>query len=57
MIFKSHFITMLIYAFIVSVILAIIRFEKKEEIIKAGLRMFAMMMGGVILFSWIMYLI
>jgi hypothetical protein len=34
-----------------------VRFEKKEEIIKAGLRMFLMMTGGVIIFSWIMYLI
>lgn len=57
MIFKSHFITMFIYAVIVSVILAMVRFEKKEEIIKAGLKMFIMMVGGVIIFSWIMYLL
>jgi len=57
MIFKSHFITMFIYAIIVSAILAMVRFEKKEEIVKAGLKMFIMMVGGVIVFSWIMYLI
>ena len=57
MIFKSHFITMLIYAIIVSIILALVRFEKKEEIVKAGIKMFLMMTGGVIIFSWIMYLI
>ncbi len=57
MIFKSHFITMLVYAIIVSVILALVRFETKEEIIKAGLKMFLMMTGGVVIFSWLMYLI
>jgi len=57
MIFRSHFITMVIYTIIVSTILALVRFEKKEEIIKAGLKMFLMMTGGVIIFSWIMYLI
>ncbi len=57
MIFKSHFITMLVYAIIVSVILALVRFKTKEEIIKAGLKMFLMMTGGVVIFSWLMYLI
>lgn len=57
MIFKSHFLTMFIYAIIVSIIIALVRFETKEEIIKAGLKMFFMMTGGVIIFSWIMYLI
>ncbi len=57
MIFKSHFLTMFIYTIIVSIIIALVRFETKEEIIKAGLKMFFMMTGGVIIFSWIMYLI
>ena len=57
MIFKSHLLTMIVYAFIVSIIIALIRSDEKKEIIRVGIRLFLMMVGGVILFSWIMYLI
>ena len=55
MIFKSHFISMLVYAIIVSTLIAFIRFDEKKEILKYGLKLFLYMSGGVIIVSWLMY--
>jgi hypothetical protein len=57
MIFKSHFLAMLIYAVIVSVMIAFIKFDEKKDIIKYGLKLFGLLVGGVIIGSWVMYLI
>lgn len=46
---------MLIFAVIVSTIIAFIRFDEKKDIIKYGLKLLAYMVGGVILFSWFMH--
>lgn len=53
--FKSHFITMIIFSVIVSTMLAFIRFDEKKDIIKYGIKLFIYMTCGVIIFSWFMY--
>ncbi len=55
MIFRSHFYAMVIFAVIVSVLLAFIRYDEKKDIIKYGLKLFLYMAGGVIIVSWLMY--
>jgi len=55
MIFKSHFYAMVIFAAIVSVLLAFIRYDEKKEILKYGLKLFLYMAGGVIIVGWLMY--
>lgn len=54
MIFKSHFYAMVIFAVIVSVLLAFIRYDEKKDIIKYGLKLFIYMTGGVIIVSHLM---
>ncbi len=55
--FKSHGYTMIICAAIVSTIIAFIRYDEKKDIRKYGLRLFIYMVGGVIVVSWLMYLL
>jgi len=55
MIFKSHLITMLVYALIVSTLIAFIRYDEKKDIKRYGIKLFLYMTGGVIIFSWIMH--
>jgi len=47
---------MVIYAFFVCVVLALVRRSKKKEQIKYGLILFLVMVLGAILFGWFMYL-
>jgi uncharacterized membrane protein len=56
MIFTSHLISMVIYAAIVSILIAFIRYDIKREIFRYSLKLFIYMVGGVIIFSWFMYL-
>ena len=56
MIFKSHLVSMIIYAFFVCVVLALIRKGEIREQIKYGLILFLVMVLGAILFGWFMYL-
>jgi hypothetical protein len=46
---------MLIYAIIVSTLIAFIRYDSIKEIKGYGLKLFLYMTGGVIIFSWIMH--
>lgn len=55
MIFKSHLISMLIFSIIVSTLIAFIRYDEKRDIVRYGLKLLLYMVGGVILFSWFMY--
>lgn len=57
MIFRSHMISMLVFALIVSVILAFIRHDEKGAILRYGLKVFLYLVGGVIAFSWLMRLL
>ncbi len=57
MIFKSHFLSMIVFSLIVSVLMAFIRYDDKKAILRYALKLFLYMTGGVILFSWVMYLL
>ena len=57
MILKSHFLSMIIYAFFVCVVLALIRREKRKNQIKYALSLFLLMVAGALLFGWLMYLL
>jgi len=54
MIFKSHFISMIIFAVIVSTLLAFIRYDEKKDILKYGLKLLIYMTCGVIVVSYLM---
>jgi hypothetical protein len=55
MIFKSHFIAMLIFCVIVSTMIAFIKHDEKKDILRYGLKLLGLMVGGVIVVSWFMY--
>ena len=57
MIFKSHILSMLVFALIVSTLLAFIKHDDGRRIFRYALKLFLYMAGGVILFSWFMYLV
>ena len=56
MIFKSHLLSMIIYAAFVCVVLALIRRRERKAQIKYGLTLFLIMVAGSILIGWFMYL-
>lgn len=56
MIFKSHFISMIVFAFIVSTMLGFIRFDEKKDIFRYALKLFIYMSGAVVVGSRIMNL-
>ncbi len=57
MIFKSHFYAMIIYAIIVSTLIAFIKHDEQKTILKYGLKLLGFMVLGVIAFSWMMHLL
>lgn len=57
MIFKSHMVSMLIFALIVSTMLAFIKYSDGRRIFRYALKLFLYMAGGVIVFSWFMYFV
>jgi hypothetical protein len=57
MIFKSHFVSMIIFTFIVSILIAFIKYDNKNEIFRYAVKLFLYMTCGVIIFSWVMYLL
>ena len=56
MIFKSHLFSMILYAFFVTVVLALLRRDDKRSRLRYGLFLFLIMIGGALLFGWMMYL-
>ncbi|MFO7866076.1 MAG: hypothetical protein R6V02_04595 [Candidatus Aminicenantes bacterium] len=56
MIFQSHLFTMILYAALVSIVLALIRRNGKRERIRYAVFLFLIMTAGAILFGWFMYL-
>ncbi len=56
MIWKSHLLSMILYAIFVCVVLALIRKDEKRAQIKYALSLFLIMVLGAILFGWFMYL-
>jgi len=56
MILKSHLISMVIYAALVCIVLALIRRKNKKARLKYAVSLFLIMIGGALLFGWFMYL-
>ena len=56
MIFESRLLSMVIYAFFVSLVLALLRRDDRKGRIKYGLFLFLIMVGGALAFGWFMYL-
>ncbi|MCP5054587.1 MAG: hypothetical protein GY940_45895 [bacterium] len=56
MIFRSHFYAMIIFAIIVSTVIAFIKHDEKKDILRYGLKLLGLMVGGVIVVSWLMYI-
>ncbi|MBN2207134.1 MAG: hypothetical protein JW742_07005 [Candidatus Aminicenantes bacterium] len=56
MIFESHLLSMVVYAALAAVVLALIRRPTPKARLRYGLAVFAIMVGGGLLFGWFMYL-
>jgi len=56
MILKSHFVSMVVYALFVCLVLSLIRRRGRKDRIKYFVTLFLIMVGGAILFGWFMYL-
>jgi len=56
MIFKSHLLSMIIYASLVCVVLSIIRRNNLKDQIKYFVSLFLIMTAGALIFGWFMYL-
>jgi glucan phosphoethanolaminetransferase (alkaline phosphatase superfamily) len=56
MILQSHLLSMVLYALLVSIVLALIRRDKKRAQVKYGVTLFLIMVVGAIAFGWFMYL-
>ena len=56
MILQSHLLSMIVYAFFVSVVLALLRRNDRKSRIKYGLSLFSIMVVGALLFGWFMYI-
>lgn len=55
--FESHLLSMLIFAALVSVMLACLKHDAVRDIVRHAVRNFAMMTGAVVVISWIMRII
>jgi uncharacterized membrane protein len=56
MILKSHILSMVLYAFFVCIVLALIRRDERKAQIKYALSLFVIMVFGAIIFGWFMFL-
>ena len=56
MIWKSHLLSMIVYAIFVCIVLALLRRDDRRSQIKYGLFLFLIMVVGGLLFGWFMYL-
>ena len=56
MIFRSHVLSMIVYAFFVSAVLSLIRRDDPKSRLKYGLLLFLIMVVGALAFGWFMFL-
>jgi uncharacterized membrane protein len=54
---ESHLALMLIFAAVVSVMTAFLKFESKKEIVRHAAGTFAVLAGGGTLLSWLLYFV
>jgi hypothetical protein len=56
MILQSHLLSMILYAFFVCTVLALIRRDEKKAQIKYAVSLFLIMVVGALVFGWFMFL-
>jgi hypothetical protein len=56
MMFESHLLSMIVYAFFVALVLALIRRADLKSRVRYGLLLFAVMTAGALAFGWLMFL-
>ncbi|MBE0461458.1 MAG: hypothetical protein IBX60_07475 [Candidatus Aminicenantes bacterium] len=56
MMLKSHLFSMVLYAVLVCIVLALIRRNEPKAQLKYGISLFIIMVVGGIIFGWLMYL-
>ncbi len=56
MILKSHILSMILYAFFVCTVLALIRRSERKAQIKYAASLFLIMVVGALVFGWFMFL-
>ncbi len=56
MILRTHFVSMLLYAALVALVLSLLRRGETRARLRYGLLMFLLMAGGAVAFGWLMYL-
>jgi len=56
MIFESHLLSMVVYAFFVAVVLSLIRRSDSKTRVRYGITLFLLMVAGALAFSWFMFL-
>ena len=56
MILESHLLSMVIYAFFVALVLALVRRPDLKSRFRYGLLLFAVMTAGALVFGWLMFL-
>jgi hypothetical protein len=56
MIFESHLLSMIVYAFFVALVLALVRRADLKSRLRYGLLLFAVMTAGALAFGWLMFL-
>jgi hypothetical protein len=56
MIFRSHLLSMIVYAAFVAIVLSFLRRSEKRARIRYGLTLFLIMVVGAVVFGWLMYL-
>ncbi len=56
MILESHLFSMVLYAFFVSLVMALLRREGRKARVRYGVTLFLIMVAGALAFGWFMYL-
>jgi hypothetical protein len=56
MIFRSHLLSMIVYAFFVAIVLSLIRRDDLRSRLKYGVSLFLVMVASALAFGWLMYL-
>ncbi len=51
----SHFLLMVVFAFLVSLVFAVLLRDEPREQLRTGARMFAAFIGAALVFGWLMY--
>jgi uncharacterized membrane protein len=52
--FESHLVLMTIFAAVVSVMTAFLKFETRKDIMRYAAKMFGLMVAGGILLTWVL---